>query len=93
VPLAGIFTGSTIVSTRSGSPICQPSWNFGSGGVSAGLPSLAPPSTQAARVAISPSLRRRGSRKSPKCGSAFHGGICRVVTACRIARAQGRASL
>jgi hypothetical protein len=48
VPVAGIFTGSAIVNTRSGSPICQPSENCGSAGVSDGLPSFAPPSTHAA---------------------------------------------
>ena len=39
------------------------------------------------------SLRTRGSRNSPKCGSAFHGGIARWTTCCLIDCAHGRASL
>ncbi len=93
MPDAGIATGSCIVSTTSGVPICQPSVNVGAAGSSAGLPSRAPPSTHATTVAISSSLRTRGSRNSPKCGSAFHGGIARWTTCCLIDCAQGRASL
>src|SRR5437867_419774 len=81
---------------RSGLPMCHrcESSNWRGGGISAGLPSGAPPSTQATIVAISSSVSEGSSlnRRIPTLRSINHGGMSRVTTFAFIARAQGRAS-
>ena len=73
--------------------ICQPPAGHSiGGGATAGSPSGAPRSTHAAIVAISDSLSDRSLLKWPYCGSANHGGIALVTTACLIAFAHGRVS-
>src|ERR1019366_10175695 len=71
----------------------QPSLNFTGAGASFGLPSGAPLSAHAERVAISFALRRRSLRKWPTLESANHGGIFCVTTAALMAFAQGRESV
>src|SRR5579883_11742 len=68
---------------------------FGAGGISAGLPSGAPPSTQAEIVAISASLSDGSSLNfvMPMLRSMCQGGICRRDTFSLTDRAHGRASL
>jgi hypothetical protein len=90
--VAGIWYSSAIWNTTSGAPICHPSAYFGGGGVAAGSPSRAPPSTQRTSVSISRSLRLGSFRNLPCCRSACQGGIARVRTLSRIAAAHGRAS-
>src|SRR5215510_4613353 len=77
----------------SGSPICQPAANFGGGGRSFGLPSGAPPSTQATMASTSFCERRRSLDHWPCAGSACHGGISRRATFSRMDLAHGRTSL
>src|SRR4051812_15631464 len=72
--------------------MAHPSVKVGTLGRSARLPSGAPPSTQAAIVATSASLRLGSLANLPTCGSAPHGGISRATTFCFTARAHGRAS-
>ena len=79
--------------TASGSPMIHSlSAYAGSGGCRARSPRGAPPSAQAAMVAMASSLRLRSLAQAPTTGSASHGGISRSTTFWRIARAQGRAS-
>src|SRR5882672_12741038 len=70
----------------------QPSANSGAFGISRSLPRAAPPSTQATIVSISCCERRGSFLKTPIGESADQGGISRLVTFCRIARAHGRVS-
>ena len=64
------------------------------GGMSAGLPRNAPPSTHAASVAISASLSDRSYLNpcTPTFLSMYQGGISRTWTFSLMARAQGRVS-
>src|SRR5215203_638028 len=79
--------------TTSGLPISQVDSNFGADGKSFGLPSFAPPSTQAAMVSISACVSRASFSTCPKCGSACQGGISRVTTFSLMDFAHGRTSL
>src|SRR4051794_35012270 len=89
-PDAGTSNGLGNSKTISGLPICQPSKNCIGGGMSFGLPLGAPASTQAAIVSISFCVSAVAFENSPYCESANQGGIFFVLTASRIAAAQGR---
>src|SRR6266496_1392250 len=71
----------------------HPSTNSSGFGRSFGSPSGAPASTHFTSVSRSACDIERSLRKWPNCGSANHGGIFWVRTACFMALAQGRASL
>ncbi len=92
-PSAGISKSVPMSITMSGLPICQPVTNSGIFGSSLGLPSGAPPSTQATIVSICSFVRLRSLANLPCAGSASHGGIVRATTFSLIAFAQGRTSL
>ena len=95
-PSAGTTKGSGIGTIQSGSPVCQMSRaaNSTGGGMSAGLPRGAPASTQSTMVSISASLSERSYLKpcTPMFLSMNQGGMVRVSTFSRMARAQGRVS-
>src|SRR5579862_6749556 len=91
-PVAGMWN-VFMSSTRSGLGMFQPSVKVRGVGASLESPSLAPPSTQATRVAISCWLSERSSAKWPYFGSANQGGIFLVTTSSLMALAQGRASV
>ena len=98
-PTAGMVNG-TERTTRSGGPSSDsrrnrsPLGHSSGGGMSAGLPSGAPLSTQRTTVSISASLSDMSLMNCwmPTVLSRYHGGISRASTRDRMARAQGRVS-
>jgi hypothetical protein len=90
-PCAGSFTGFGIFTTRSGCEIFHPFVHVRGAGASCASPAGAPASAQAEIAAICFSVKEMSSAKCPYRGSANHGGIIFISTACAIAFAHGRA--
>ena len=91
-PSAGTRNGSGIRSTRSGVPICHPSFQSIGRGASAGFPSGQPASTHWAMSAFWSADSRRSLRKWPWSGLACQGGMDPLAVTSAIIGPQWRAS-
>src|SRR5882724_4711545 len=92
-PSAGTLQGSSMLTTKSGLPMFQPSVKVGAGGMSLASPSFMPASTHETSVATSLSERRRSFENVP-CGAlACHGGMVREATFSLMDLPHGRTSL
>ena len=80
-----------MVTTRSGSPNCQPAANRGTAGSTAGSPSGAPPSAQRRSVSIASSESRRSPTNDSGAGSGNQGGMVRASVFAAISPARSRA--
>ena len=77
-PSAGTGNGSGMLTTKSGSPSCQPVVNAGTAGVRDASPSGAPCSCQRPSNAICSAVSRRSPTNRPYPSTGSHGGMNRL---------------